>query len=64
MTDARGATDNMRSLRVTETIEQIGKDTQRKKWLDVDEAISYGLVSKVLRSRRLGLIGCGHTVSV
>ena len=33
------------------TVEQIGKDTQRKKWLDVDEAISYGLVSKVLRSR-------------
>ena len=33
------------------SVEQIAKDTQRKKWLDVDEAISYGLVSRVIRSR-------------
>jgi ATP-dependent Clp protease protease subunit len=33
------------------TIEQIGTDTQRKKWLDVEEAIEYGLVSRVLNTR-------------
>ncbi len=33
------------------SIQDIGKDTQRKKWLDVEEAIEYGLVSRVLSSR-------------
>lgn len=40
------------SAQTGQAIEIVRKDTDRDHWLDADEALSYGLISRVVENRR------------
>lgn len=35
-----------------QTVEQVEKDTRRNRWLSAEEAVEYGLIERVIRSRK------------
>ncbi|MBQ5847293.1 MAG: ATP-dependent Clp protease proteolytic subunit, partial [Treponema sp.] len=34
------------------SVEQVAKDTERDYWLDANQAVTYGLISKIITTRK------------